>query len=275
MGKRVCTPSQKVLMSQENASKAGNQQKKKGNQTIKEVVKVTNGTVTPGTAAHRTGIEVYHIRVELTQEEGAAHKQAEIASTQLRSTLRRKDNQVTEETLEKTIGTITVDKVESSHELNKNRSIWDNFDITKISNAGFKLELVEPEMHGEDAHRGGHTLPLPAKIVFKNKIGNLIKQKVQYDWRPTLCKFCKNSGHTVEKCKKKNKPQSELITKQLVVVSPAQVTEMTKDNSVEMNQERLKTVGNKEGTGKTEVLTSILEGRRRMGNSFAYQQAPG
>eukprot|EP00474_Spongospora_subterranea_P004793 CRZ05251.1 hypothetical protein [Spongospora subterranea] len=102
------TPFQKVLMSQENASKAGNQQKKKGNQTIKEVVKVTNGTVTPGTAAHRTGIEVYHIQVELTQEEGAAHKQAEIASTQLRSTLRRKDNQVMEETLEKTIGTITV-----------------------------------------------------------------------------------------------------------------------------------------------------------------------
>ncbi|KAG5590351.1 hypothetical protein H5410_040865, partial [Solanum commersonii] len=117
---------------------------------------------------------------------------------------------------------------------------------------------------GVDAHRGGHTLPLPAKIVFKNKIGNLIKQKVQYDWRPTLCKFCKNYGHTVEECKKKNKPQSELITKQLVVVSPAQVTEMTKDNSVEMNQERLKTVGNKEGTGKTEVLTNILEGRRRM-----------
>ncbi|KAG5590350.1 hypothetical protein H5410_040864, partial [Solanum commersonii] len=82
-------------------------------------------------------------------EEGVAHKQAEIASTQLRSTLSRKDNQVTEETLEKTIGRITVDKVESSHELNKNRSIWDNFDITKISNAGFKLELVEPEMHGE------------------------------------------------------------------------------------------------------------------------------
>lgn len=108
MGKTVRTPSQKVLMSQENASKAGNQQKKKGNQTIKEVVKVTNGTVTPGTAAHRTGIVVYHIQVELTQEEGAAHKQAEIASTQLRSTLRRKDNQVTEETLEKTIGTITV-----------------------------------------------------------------------------------------------------------------------------------------------------------------------
>lgn len=59
------------------------------------------------------------------------------------------------------------------------------------------------------------------------------------------------------------------------MVSPAQVTEMTKDNSVEMNQERLKTVGNKEGTGKTEVLTSILKGRRRMGNSFAYQQATG
>lgn len=28
-------------------------------------------------------------------------------------------------------------------------SIWDNFDISKISNAGFKLEYVNPETHGE------------------------------------------------------------------------------------------------------------------------------
>lgn len=27
--------------------------------------------------------------------------------------------------------------------------VWDNFDITKVSNAGFKLEYVPPSKHGE------------------------------------------------------------------------------------------------------------------------------
>lgn len=31
----------------------------------------------------------------------------------------------------------------------KRNSVWDNFDITKITNAGFKLEYVAPEIHGE------------------------------------------------------------------------------------------------------------------------------
>lgn len=182
MGKRAVIPSQKAIMAQKNASKAGNQQKNKGNQTVKEVAKVANRTVTPGTAAQRTGTEVSQIQVELTQEEGEAHKQAEIASTQVRNPLRRNDKQVMEETLWQNNGTVTAvnvspsgatvgnqiqqlshetqatissqklswaDEVESSHELNKKRSIWDSFDIIKISNAGFKLEFTEPEMHGE------------------------------------------------------------------------------------------------------------------------------
>ncbi|MCD7467480.1 hypothetical protein HAX54_004934 [Datura stramonium] len=41
------------------------------------------------------------------------------------------------------------EKVEADPDLEKKTSIWDNFDISKVSNAGFKLDFVAPDKHGE------------------------------------------------------------------------------------------------------------------------------
>ncbi|KAH0773408.1 hypothetical protein KY290_010545 [Solanum tuberosum] len=39
---------------------------------------------------------------------------------------------------------------------------------------------------------------LPESISFKNEKGQLIKQKVSYEWKPTLCQYCKKYGHSEE-----------------------------------------------------------------------------
>ncbi|KAK4715958.1 hypothetical protein R3W88_014296 [Solanum pinnatisectum] len=49
---------------------------------------------------------------------------------------------------------------------------------------------------------------LPEKILFRNEKGNLIEQKVTYDWRPTLCKFYKKYGHSGDDCRKKKRPKT-------------------------------------------------------------------
>lgn len=41
------------------------------------------------------------------------------------------------------------DIVEETTEITKRASVWDNFDITKVSNARFKLEFVTPDKKGE------------------------------------------------------------------------------------------------------------------------------
>ncbi|MCD7451690.1 hypothetical protein HAX54_013073 [Datura stramonium] len=41
------------------------------------------------------------------------------------------------------------DEVERSAEKEKKRSVWDNFDIRKISNVGFKLDYMTPDKCGE------------------------------------------------------------------------------------------------------------------------------
>lgn len=42
-----------------------------------------------------------------------------------------------------------VEEVETMEEVEKKSSVWDNFDIGKIANAGFKLEFVASKVHGE------------------------------------------------------------------------------------------------------------------------------
>ncbi|KAH0636679.1 hypothetical protein KY289_036594 [Solanum tuberosum] len=49
---------------------------------------------------------------------------------------------------------------------------------------------------------------LPERVMFKNERGNLVEQKVQYGWRPIICKFCKKYGHNIKECRK-NKPPGE------------------------------------------------------------------
>lgn len=41
-------------------------------------------------------------------------------------------------------------------------------------------------------------------VYFKNERGVLIEQKVQYDWKPMLCKHRKKYGHSETECRKKN-----------------------------------------------------------------------
>lgn len=60
--------------------------------------------------------------------------------------------------------------------------------------------LIEVEMKVE----------LPNKVFFENEKGELIKQKVQYDWKPTQCNFCKKYGHNEGICKKKNSPPNQM-----------------------------------------------------------------
>ncbi|KAK6795389.1 hypothetical protein RDI58_008842 [Solanum bulbocastanum] len=46
---------------------------------------------------------------------------------------------------------------------------------------------------------------LPEVVHFKNERGQLIEQTVQYDWKPTLCKYCKKYGHSKEVCRLKKR----------------------------------------------------------------------
>ncbi|XP_060202744.1 uncharacterized protein LOC132631162 [Lycium barbarum] len=195
----------------------------------------------------------------------------------------------------------------------KRSSIWDNFDITNVTNAGYKLEYIAPDMEGESpmteinsndisseieywksavvcyvlgAHppfeviqgfihrlwakhglnkiamlkngvilspKGlskicslvgrplmvdrntekkiglnfarvlvevGMDAQLPETVFFRSERGNIVEQPVTYDWKPTLCKFCKKYGHSENSCRRKKehtkKPEVNQ-EKQLVV----------------------------------------------------------
>lgn len=45
--------------------------------------------------------------------------------------------------------------------------------------------------------------PLLEKVVFKNEKGVLVEQRIQYDWKPILCKHCQKYGHSEEECRRK------------------------------------------------------------------------
>ncbi|XP_059315537.1 uncharacterized protein LOC132066188 [Lycium ferocissimum] len=49
---------------------------------------------------------------------------------------------------------------------------------------------------------------LPTTVSFLNEKGNLIEQRVIYDWQPTICKVCKKYGHAEDTYRKNkvNKP---------------------------------------------------------------------
>lgn len=50
---------------------------------------------------------------------------------------------------------------------------------------------------------------LPEVVMFSNEKGQLIRQKVQYDWKPTLCKCCGKYGHSQDSCQKKQTQKVE------------------------------------------------------------------
>ncbi|XP_060175300.1 uncharacterized protein LOC132606018 [Lycium barbarum] len=71
--------------------------------------------------------------------------------------------------------------------------------------------------------------PLPEKVRFLNERGNMVEQKVQYDWKPTLFKCCQKFGHGEGECRKKKPPvpQTERQEKQAQQATERQ-TEQTK-----------------------------------------------
>ncbi|KAF3681641.1 hypothetical protein FXO37_02819 [Capsicum annuum] len=58
----------------------------------------------------------------------------------------------------------------------------------------FARLLIEVEMRRK----------LPDKVLFRNERGELVEQKVLYDWKPTLCNYCKQYVHDEDICRKKN-----------------------------------------------------------------------
>lgn len=55
---------------------------------------------------------------------------------------------------------------------------------------------------------------LPKIISFRNEKGQLVEQKVSYEWKPTLCKYCKKYAHSQEICRKKAMPTA--VNKQVI-----------------------------------------------------------
>ncbi|XP_019263375.1 PREDICTED: uncharacterized protein LOC109241110 [Nicotiana attenuata] len=52
-------------------------------------------------------------------------------------------------------------------------------------------------------------MSLPEKVYFRNEKGSLVEQRVHYDWKPTICKYCHKFGHEEVRYWKKNKPQQK------------------------------------------------------------------
>ncbi|XP_070037054.1 uncharacterized protein [Nicotiana tomentosiformis] len=74
--------------------------------------------------------------------------------------------------------------------------------IEKNIGLNFARLLIEVDIDG----------PLSKKIMFKNERGNLVELKVQYDWKPILCKCSNKYGHNEEACRrKKTKTQQKKI----------------------------------------------------------------
>ncbi|KAH0685006.1 hypothetical protein KY289_022758 [Solanum tuberosum] len=89
---------------------------------------------------------------------------------------------------------------------------WSKAGLSKIGSLIGKPMMVD---HNTEARNGLNFArilvevelgaQLPDVVKFKNEKGKLIEQTVQYDWKPTLCKFCKKYGHDEEVCRVKKK----------------------------------------------------------------------
>lgn len=44
--------------------------------------------------------------------------------------------------------------------------------------------------------------PYPQSVMFENEVGKIVEQRVQYEWKPTLCPECNNYGHEKQECRK-------------------------------------------------------------------------
>jgi len=56
--------------------------------------------------------------------------------------------------------------------------------------------------------------PFPDCVDFFNEKGQLIRQQVQFEWKPTKCTHCHLLGHTNDVCKKKKEIRMEWMPKE-------------------------------------------------------------
>ncbi|XP_060960884.1 uncharacterized protein LOC133031410 [Cannabis sativa] len=63
--------------------------------------------------------------------------------------------------------------------------------------------LIEVSIHQE----------FPDTIYFENEFGNTVPAKVNYEWKPILCKNCKGMGHETIDCRKREGKTQEWVVK--------------------------------------------------------------
>ncbi|XP_015168553.1 uncharacterized protein [Solanum tuberosum] len=119
----------------------------------------------------------------------------------------------------------------------------------------FARLLIEVEMK----------VKLPDKVFFKNERGELIEQKVQYDWKPTLCNFCKKYGHDEGICRKKNPPPNQRRGEEQqpnIVRDKGKQKETGEENQYRERQTGMINQRIIDGGGKSGTTTTIQGGRK-------------
>lgn len=106
---------------------------------------------------------------------------------------------------------------------------------------------------------------LPDDVFFKNEKGILIEQKIQYDWKPVICKYCKKYGDAETKCRKKNssvkEPRKVEINKN-ANVEPMKVRVAQADQSDEIRKEQLKGTAGDSMSAKTKRLQNSEQNKQ-------------
>ncbi|XP_059293843.1 uncharacterized protein LOC132046996 isoform X1 [Lycium ferocissimum] len=156
MGKRARIPTEKAAMAQENAKKGGGGKKKKDSQVpvqkeaciVAEVVSEQNGS----NGLEMTQLEelqiVEHLEESPMPTETIIETTIPLSMGNSEVRTRVAVNMGNSESKTESSRRLSwADEVEA--ELETRPSVWDNFSITKISNAGFKLDYVAPELHEE------------------------------------------------------------------------------------------------------------------------------
>ncbi|MCD9642496.1 hypothetical protein HAX54_029335 [Datura stramonium] len=119
-------------------------------------------------------------------------------------------------------------EVERVHIAQKKASVWDNFDTTKMNNAGFKLEFVEPAKYGESSI---------CAIVLED-----ISTEIEF-WQNSV-----RYGHDAEVCRRR---RNTTLKKQVQSVE-----------HVENNIQTIKGMGMKHGEDKTAGDLKATKGRQ-------------
>ncbi|XP_019253856.1 PREDICTED: uncharacterized protein LOC109232544 [Nicotiana attenuata] len=113
-------------------------------------------------------------------------------------------------------------------------------------------------------------------VTFKNERGNLVEQKVVYDWKSTLCKYCDKYGHDEINCRNKKgqhnaaheKNGKDIIDENVVQYVPL-VKGRTETNTNEGNVAKQ---GTKESVRITPWRTGRNQGKQQQQTGYSQQQ---